>query len=177
MKIEFDAKSEEDNRKVGIIIFNHKKNGLRFKIPMRALSHQGKNKNQQKHKLLIQELKKQSEDNLAQAYMKRFRNKPLSLTIYFFLTKELLNSRDIDNLCKTILDGLKGSLFEDDVQIMHLDAYKEHVNKPEWEWIGIQINRWHPINYKKISSQISPSKRKQRKHEPKWLQEYNKGPP
>lgn len=47
---------------------------------------------------------------------------PLSLTVYFHLKNR--RRMDVDNLLKTVQDGLNGVAFEDDSQIVEVHAYK-----------------------------------------------------
>lgn len=55
---------------------------------------------------------------------------PAGVSVQITFTLADKRKRDIDNLCKAVLDALKGYLFEDDDQVVFLTAEKQAGNKP-----------------------------------------------
>ncbi len=51
---------------------------------------------------------------------------------------------DLDNLTKSVLDGLNGVVWKDDRQVIHLDAWKEWV--PSGQGVQIALTRLAPIS-------------------------------
>jgi crossover junction endodeoxyribonuclease RusA len=51
---------------------------------------------------------------------------------------------DLDNLTKSVLDGLNGVVWDDDRQVIHLDAWKEWV--PSGQGVQIALTRLAPIS-------------------------------
>jgi crossover junction endodeoxyribonuclease RusA len=58
----------------------------------------------------------------------KFEDEPLEVHLNFGVVNM---AQDIDNLCKTILDGLNGVAWKDDRQVHKLNAWKYHTTKPE----------------------------------------------
>src|SRR6516165_7638970 len=52
------------------------------------------------------------------------------LIIYFYQGEATI---DVDNVAKSLLDGLKGVLFRDDRQVSELLVRKSRLSDPEWE--------------------------------------------
>ncbi len=58
---------------------------------------------------------------------------PVRLYVNVFRKCQLVNRPDIDNYCKSIMDGLNGIVWEDDSSVVELRAYKfqdkdEHIS-------------------------------------------------
>lgn len=66
---------------------------------------------------------------------------PVAVRVEFFLPDR--RRRDIDNLEKAILDGLKGEAFADDDQVIDLAARKVYLEDlPKGEQAGAWISAW-----------------------------------
>lgn len=71
---------------------------------------------------------------------------PLSMTLHFFLPRprslpkrvEFPTTRpDLDNFAKAVLDALRGVIYRDDAQIVHLSVSKHYNDVP-----GVSIRLW-----------------------------------
>jgi len=67
----------------------------------------------------------------------RYFGKKICLHIVFVL-KESSKDKDVDNMAKLLIDGLKNVLFSDDKEIIHLSIVKIRQQDPE-EFININI--------------------------------------
>jgi crossover junction endodeoxyribonuclease RusA len=63
-------------------------------------------------------------------------NGPLSVKLQLFIRG---HSGDVDNYCKSILDGLNGVAYEDDDQVVELLVRKHKVKRKEEERVEIEI--------------------------------------
>jgi Holliday junction resolvase RusA-like endonuclease len=61
---------------------------------------------------------------------------PLEVILAFDINRKRLFEVDVDNLCKTVLDAMKGIIFEDDSQVVRLLALKD---THEWDTNGLSI--------------------------------------
>ncbi|MFC1741754.1 RusA family crossover junction endodeoxyribonuclease [Nanoarchaeota archaeon] len=148
-KLKFGYTHSMDNLKVGSIIFNHKKTGLRFKVAVTPTSIQSRNK------VMIDKVRVEvgrvASDEFCKEFMANIKDKPLSVTLYFFLTKADIDTKDVDNLAKLTVDALQGHLFDNDKQIYRLECHKILVDSKYWRWIGVQVNRHKEIPFKQIN--------------------------
>ena len=63
-------------------------------------------------------------------------NGPLAVQLHLFIRGR---SGDVDNYCKSILDGLNGVAYEDDDQVIELLVRKHKVKRKEEERVEIEI--------------------------------------
>ena len=63
-------------------------------------------------------------------------NGPLAVKLHLFIRGR---SGDVDNYCKSILDGLNGVAYEDDDQVIELQVRKYKVKRKEEERVEIEI--------------------------------------
>lgn len=63
-------------------------------------------------------------------------NGPLAVKLHLFIRGR---SGDVDNYCKSILDGLNGVAYEDDDQVVELLVRKHKVKRKEEERVEIEI--------------------------------------
>lgn len=49
-------------------------------------------------------------------------------------------NRDLDNMIKATLDALQGVVFQNDKQIIEIQAKKQQQEKNIWEYVNIKIN-------------------------------------
>jgi len=63
-------------------------------------------------------------------------NGPIAVKLHLFLRGR---SGDVDNYCKSILDGLNGVAYEDDDQVVELLVKKHKVKRKEEERVEIEI--------------------------------------
>ena len=139
-KLELGVPSDIDNVIVGTLAFKGKKKGLKFITSAEPTSFQSRN--DPKLNLIKKELSEKSKDEFCQEYLATFWGKPVSLTIYFFMTEENIKNKDIDNLAKLTIDGLKGHLFPDDNLIYRLEVHKILVQNKFWQRTAIHICKY-----------------------------------
>ena len=63
--------------------------------------------------------------------------------LQFFLTKKEYESRDVDNLSKTVLDCLKGKLYIDDAQVRTLIVSKKIYSRVPKDFVFIAVKELH----------------------------------
>ena len=63
-------------------------------------------------------------------------NGPIAVQLHLFIRGR---SGDVDNYCKSILDGLNGVAYEDDDQVVELQVRKYKVKRKEEERVEIEI--------------------------------------
>jgi crossover junction endodeoxyribonuclease RusA len=63
-------------------------------------------------------------------------NGPIAVKLHLFIRGR---SGDVDNYCKSILDGLNGVAYEDDDQVVELQVRKYKVKRKEEERVEIEI--------------------------------------
>lgn len=56
----------------------------------------------------------------------------ISMSITFYLSPKS-HAADIDNLAKTVLDGLNGTAYKDDKQVVRLHLSKQYIDSPRTE--------------------------------------------
>ena len=66
-------------------------------------------------------------------------NGPIAVKLHLFLRGR---SGDVDNYCKSILDGLNGVAYEDDDQVVELQVRKYKVKRKEEERVEIEIREF-----------------------------------
>jgi Holliday junction resolvase RusA-like endonuclease len=68
-------------------------------------------------------------------------NEPISIAITFKLKR---NNRDLDNLCKCVLDGLqRNGIIKNDIIVRRLLLEKEIDNQLDTEKIVVSIYKWN----------------------------------
>ena len=65
---------------------------------------------------------------------------PVEVILAFDINKKRLFEVDVDNLCKTVLDAMKGIIFEDDSQVVRLLALKD-THPYDTNGLAIGINK------------------------------------
>lgn len=66
-------------------------------------------------------------------------NGPLLVKLHLYIKGR---SGDVDNYCKSILDGLNGVAYEDDDQVVELQVRKYKVKRKEEERVEIEIREF-----------------------------------
>ena len=69
-------------------------------------------------------------------------NGPLAVKLHLFIRGR---SGDVDNYCKSILDGLNGVAYEDDDQVIELLVRKHKVKRKEEERVEIEIREFKEV--------------------------------
>lgn len=63
--------------------------------------------------------------------------------LQFFLSKKDYDSRDVDNMSKTVLDCLKGKLYIDDVQVRTLVISKKMYSRVPNNFVFVAVKELH----------------------------------
>jgi hypothetical protein len=66
-------------------------------------------------------------------------NRDLCIAMTFVLRAGRSRVIDVDNMAKTMCDGLRGTVYKDDTQIQHLDLLKIRMVENAEEWVHIKV--------------------------------------
>lgn len=92
-------------------------------------------------KAIVQEFEKKIGDFLKESATDEMPYKmSVEVILAFDINKKRLFEVDIDNLCKTVLDAMKGIIFEDDSQVVRLLALKD-VHPYDTNGLAIGVNK------------------------------------
>jgi len=79
-------------------------------------------------------------------YRKPPSKKPVKIIMHFFMEKAKSNKKtfhtqtpDIDNLAKSVCDGINGIIIEDDCQIIEMFLCKEFADYGKRPWVCLQV--------------------------------------
>lgn len=67
------------------------------------------------------------------------KSRSLCVSLTFVLAAGRRERIDVDNMAKTMLDALRGTVYDDDSQIQHLDLMKLRLAEDNEEWVAARI--------------------------------------
>jgi len=66
-------------------------------------------------------------------------DRDLCIAMTFVLSASRSKRLDVDNLAKVMCDGLRGTVYNDDAQIQHLDVMKVRMTEDAEEWVHLRV--------------------------------------
>jgi Holliday junction resolvase RusA-like endonuclease len=86
----------------------------------------------------LEDLRKRVQAAAGDRYEALF-DRDLCIAMTFVLAASRSKVIDVDNLAKTMCDGLRGTVYRDDTQIHHLDLLKVRMTEEAEEWVHLRV--------------------------------------